>query len=367
MFKHSKILIFFFIIIVFNLLVFLFLNNSSNNQENNYSFEEKELIVSMPQELEIMAYRESSFDFSIKNEKENDLDNLNITLEGAPGKINPNNINIKSNESKNFKLTFDSLKPGEYDVFLKIQADPDTYVNKSVSLKSKIVVGLDGYHDRSPGFPRNYWERENSDEWYFVEFLHENDIETKVINSSFSPEVLKKVNIIIIKSPKKIFLSDERETIKNFLNEGNGLLLVSSIAMPQVRSFTEDLFDWLGLRVELAKFESDSYVRYFESNFGWTNEIKKHSITEGINEIWHNRSYILDTQEPVFSLVEKKSFTIYAIQNYSQGKIGIIVSPHDLVGIKRDQITNLSSSNRNQLNLNLIKWLARPEIYEEMG
>jgi len=372
MIKQTKFLISVFVILI-ALAGGFYIYNKLLVSEKPVVSEEKPLssmTISIPSELEVIAYKKSSFNFSIKNERE-DLKNVSIVLEGVLGEITPNNISVAPNVSQTFEVNLDELEPGNYNLYIKIQEEPNIDITKTISLKSQIVVGLDGYHDISPGFPKNYWEWEESDDWYFVEFLHKNNIKTKVIKSSFSPEVLEGINVVIIKSPKQSFLSRERETLKSFLDQGGGLLLVCSVAMPQVRPFTEDLFVWLNLQVKLGKdlaysqrFGDITFVQ--ETDKGWTEEITEHSITSGIREIWHHRSYVLDIEKPMISLVKKDGKTIYAIQHYSRGKIGIIAAPDDLITVNPDRFT-ISSSNRNQLNLNLIHWLAKPEDYEEMG
>jgi plastocyanin len=384
-------------------LVFLFLNNSSNNQENNYSFEEKELIVSMPQELEIMAYRESSFDFSIKNEKENDLDNLNITLEGAPGKINPNNINIKSNESKNFKLTFDSLKPGEYDVFLKIQADPDTYVNKSVSLKSKIVVGLDGYHvyNYPYGTFGNCWKGNFESERlaesfveneptglfsinisnncrgsscvgrysYFSKSLEASGMKTKIIESPFFSKMYNDFNIFVILPhvfSKNRFSFTEKNELKKFLDKGGSLLIIEpGYYYPcHMTNNHKYLFDFLNIDLELMIHRpcieySKEKPSDIDSILEYASLKLEHPITVSVERFPYAGFFTIKSETPLNSLLELEGRkTIYAIQNYSNGKIGIISSTMQLE-MRNHDIYSLHES--------LIRWLVLPEECEEMG
>jgi hypothetical protein len=192
MIKQTKFLISVFVILI-ALVGGFYIYNKLLVSEKPVVSEEKPLssmTISIPSELEVIAYKKSSFNFSIKNERKDSLKDVNITLDGVSGEVTPNHIDIASNDLQEFEAKLDGIIPGNYILYLKIQAKPDIDITKTISLKSQVVVGLDGYHDISPGFPRNYWEMEGSDDWYFVEYLHENNIKTEVIKSSFSPELL---------------------------------------------------------------------------------------------------------------------------------------------------------------------------------
>jgi len=315
------------------------------------------LTISAPSEIEVTAYKAYSFNFSIKNEEKcQEAKDVNVTLRGIIGEISPSNITIPPGKLIEFKVKLDGLKPGNYTLYLETSGKPDVSIAKTISVKSQIVVGLDGYHFIFFGIRnKDAWKAEKYyDEAKFVKYLNKNGIKTKTIESPFSPQVLKNINLLIIEDPLQPFLLNEKQELKNFLNDGNSLLIIGPSMLTTYHddfTFLNDLLQSFHVRVKFSR--SNQYIKK-----GWTNEIAEHPATLGVEKIWCDGGYALEIKEPVVPLVKREGGTIYAVQYYAKGKIGIIGSGFYGLSI---------SSELGRLNLNLIKWLVTPEVYKEMG
>jgi len=403
MIQQKKLSIFLLITLILLISGFLVFNKLSVPKEKLASKEEKllDLNISTPSELEVMAYRESSFNFSIKNEKE-DLKNVSIILEGVSGEITPNNINIASNDSQTFEVKLDEIMPGDYILSLKIQARPDIDITKTISLKSQIVVGLDGYHNYNEN-PKsaigNCWREkfetkicyegliEENPNYPFVTYisndcegnfcrgryypfaknLEQVGIKTKIIESPFSSDMLDKINVLVLLPPYigRQFSFTEKEELEKFLNKGGGLLLVEPgyfNCSPAVNPNFKDLIETLHFNTRLSihkncvRGKERPTVREIEEFSKWRLE---HPVTVSGETFPYSGFFVLEVKPPVISLIElNKGETIYAVQHYAQGKIGIISSTMQL---------ELRYAIIGMLHYNLINWLAEPEIYEEMG
>lgn len=325
------------------------------------------LIISTPSELEVIAYKASSFNFSIENEKEYpEAKNVNVTLilKEIPILVTPNNINIAGGESQNFEAKLRGLEPGDYELFLKIDGKPEVSIIKTISLKSQITVGLDELHAaQSPTIPSYLWKTYDGKMHfpphgeYFMNHLKEKNIKINIIESPLTSEILKNINVLIIAKPARPISPDEVQAIKNFLNQGGGVLLAGSHATYMDTSpLLNDVAERLHL---LLKF---SY--YYLSPYTWTKEITDHQITSGIKEIFY-QGCVLEVEAPWITLVKQDGRTVYAVQFYAKGKIGAIGSG-EMFETRHLEICRSCL----ELNFNLIKWLATPptpQELEEMG
>jgi len=322
------------------------------------------LIVSAPVAIETVAYKPSLFNVLIENEKGyQEAKDVNITLRGIIGTVSLSYVNISQGESKNFEVKLDGLEPGDYTLYLDINGKPDINISKTILIKSQIVVGLDGYHLFS-----DIWKGEKGEysEADFVKYLNENNIKTTIIDSKFSSEILEKLNVLIVETPEQPFSSIEKQELRNFLNKKGGLLLVGAHSVfgseEKFVAFLNDLADSFHLEVKFAR--SSQYIPA-----GWTKEITKHPVTSGVEEVWCRSGYPLEIDIPMIPLVKREGGTIYAVQQYAKGKIGII---RDADALRISPLTSYEPEcpQCNQLNLNLIKWLATPPTakeLEEMG
>ena len=333
------------------------------------------LSFSIPQKLEVPAYKTSSFNFSIENEKgypEAKDVNIALSLEETPISVTPNNISIAPGESQTFKVKLDKLEPGNYNLYLKIQSKPDISINKTIPLKSQIVVGLGYYHSNL----LQIWKREAAkqekkyyeiiEDYEMVKFLDRNDIKSEITDSPLSSEFLGKINVMIVLSQDlSPFSFNEKQELKNFLDNGGGLLLVAPDYKEIGLANLNDLIEFLHLNVKINRRHEGWYAPgYFgmkEKPEEWTNKITKHPLTSGIEQILYGGYYTLDIKPPMIPLVRLNGGeTIYAVQYYAKGKIGVIGS---------ESVLKYGDScyQCQKLYLNLIKWLAAPEICEEMG
>jgi len=335
------------------------------------------LNVSTPSALEIAAYKSLSFNFSIENEQgysEAKDVNVTLTLGETPILVTPNNVNIGSGELQNFQAELNKIPPGDFNLYLKIKGQPDISISKTILVKSQIVVGIDGYHTYGYYGPGSIWKEKfecgnhnlcTGRNYAFVKNLNENNIKTTIIESPLSFEILKDINTFIILAPdiNRPLSSNEIIELKKFLNNNGGLLLIA----PQYYTHNGDkncitnLIDLIkSLHLEIKEFT----LRYppvglYTTEEEWTKEITQHPVTSGIEEILYDGVFTFEVEVPLISLVKLHGSTIYAIQYYSKGKIGIIGSDSVLrYGERCHQC--------QELNLNLIKWLVTPPTSKEL-
>lgn len=337
-----------------------------------------ELTISIPSKVEIVAYKPYLLNFSIKNERghlEAKKVNITLSLDKTPILIKPNNTNIGPGESQDFEAKIDKLEPGDYKLYLKIIGKPKISISKTIPLKSQIVVGLDGYHTYNYYGSGSVWKKKfecgsqylcTGRDYLFVKNLNDNNIKTIIIESQLSSEILKDINVLLILAPdiNSPLLPDEITELKRFLNNNGGLLLIA----PQYYTHTDDkncitnlikLAKSLNLKIkEFTLWYPE--VGLYETQKEWTKEITQYPVTLGVEEILYDGVFTFEVEPPLISLVKLHGHPIYAIQYYSNGKIGIIGSDSVLsYGKKCHQC--------QKLHLNLIKWLATPEVYEERG
>lgn len=314
-------------------------------------FSQSPLNVSIPKTLEAAAYKPSSFTFSIKNEnKDLPAGNVMVNLEGVKNTITPNNIIIEKGGTQTFEAKLDGAPPGEYLLSLKIRGEPKIDITKNILLKSQIAVGLDEYHTYSG---RISWKEGPQRE--FVRQLRENGVRPVIIESKFTPEILEKINVLVITMPSQPFLSDEKFSIKeNLLNKGGGLLLAGdSNDYMGVNGQLNDLAGYLHLD---ARFNSDSIEE-------WTKEIIAHPITYGIETIFYGGSS-LNVKEAMTTVIKVRGKDVFAVQYYGSGKIAVS-GGGSIFNICYDSKSKICEKYR-QFNSNLIKWLATPPTQEEL-
>ena len=324
------------------------------------------LSVSIPQKLEIVAYRPFSFEFSIENEQGYpEAKDVNVTL--ALGEtsilVTPNNVNIGPGESQNFKAELNKITPGNFTLYLEIKGKPDISISKIIPLKSQIVVGLDEYHvGRIP-----CWEKGTTvfravplGTTNFLEYLGKENIKTEIFNSRLTTETLKNINVLIIAYPTQPISISEKEAIKKFLNQGGGLLLAASHLQKETEEIRTFAINDLAVSLNLPLKFSTRFCTFDDFSNVWVQEIIGHPVTSGINAVLRQCG-TLDTDLPLISLVKQDGKGIYAIQYYSNGKIGAIASGE----VFTNQVFD-TCHQCQELNLNLIKWLATPPTPEEI-
>lgn len=319
------------------------------------------LTISILPKFETVAYKSSSFSVSVKNEKGHpEVKNLNFALRGIAGEVSPTNVSINPGESTEFKVKLDKLEPGDYNLSLKITGEPEIDITRTVSIESRMVVGLDAYHTGGDLYNSDIWSG-NYYEAGFAKYLRENGIKTKIIKSQLTPELLNSINTFIVVIPEQPFSSSEKKALKKFLDKKGGLLLIGfgGGTYESFLTFLNDIADSLHLRIRFTR--SQGYVKG-----GWTTEITKNPITSGIEKIWWEGGYPLEVRPPMTPLVKKEGGIIYAIQHYSHGKIAIMLDT-SLLRVTCHPLYAPGCLQQNQLNLNLVKWLSTPEIFEEMG
>jgi hypothetical protein len=398
--NQKEILILIFVILIISIGGFLIYNEMLISEKPPVSEEEtlSDLTISAPSELEVVAYKKSSFNFSIKNERKDSLKDVNITLDGVSGEVTPNNIEITPNDLQTFEVKVDKVTPGDYTLFLKIQAKPDVDITKTISLKSQVVVGLDGYHNYNYDGIGNCWRKEFETEkslgplinetpshpfvqyiskecrnhycagryYPFAENLEQVGIKTEIIESPFSSDMFDKINVLVLLPPYigREFSFTEKDELEKFLNKGGGLLLVEpgyfncSAVNPNFKDLIEKLHlnVSLGIHRKCARGEEYPTIKEIEEFSKWSLE---HQITAPGEAFPYSGFFVLRVKPPMTSLIElNKGETIYAIQRYAKGKIGIISSTMQL---------ELRYAITGMLHYNLINWLAEPEVYEEMG
>jgi hypothetical protein len=301
-----------------------------------------------PPQLEIVAYKDFSFSFSIENKKDSPkVENLNITIKGINGEINPNNIDLAPGKLQKFEVRVNKLGPGDYTVYLEINGKPNVNITKTIFIKSQIVVAFDQYHisEKFWTAPATYPDQSGLK---FLSYLKENNIRTKIIESEFTEEILQDINVLIIAKPDQPLLDREKEALKKFLDQGGGLLLTGlSDYYMDSNEILNDLTKFLEINL---RFNHD-YL--FPDK--WTKEISEHQITSEIESIIY-RGCSLSVKEPVITLVKQDGKAVYAIQQYSKGKVGAIGGYFML----RDDHLNICHQCQ-KLNLNLIQWLSTPE------
>jgi len=404
MMNQKEILILIFVILIISIGGFLIYNEMLISEKPPVSKEEtlSDLTISTPSELEVVAYKKSSFNFSIKNERKDSLKDVNITLDVVSGEVTPNHIDIASNDLQEFEVKLDGIIPGNYILYLKIQEEPNIDITKTISLKSQVVVGLDGYHNHNEN-PKsaigNCWREkfetkicyerliEENPDYPFVAYIS-NDCEgnfcrgryfpfaknlenfgmkTEIIESPFSSDMFDKINVLVLLPPYigRQLSFTEKDELEKFLNKGGGLLLVEPgyfNCLPAVNPNFKDLIETLHLNVRLrihrncVRGKERPTVREIEEFSKWSLE---HQITASGEAFPYSGFFVLGVKPPMTSLIElNKGETIYAIQYYAKGKIGIISSTMQL---------ELRYASTGMLHYNLINWLAEPEVYEEMG
>lgn len=241
-------------------------------------------------------------------------------------------------------------------------------IGTTIPLKSQIVVGLDEYHvGRTPcwdkgttvfrGMPLGTNE--------FLNYLKKENIKTEIINSKITPEILENINILIIAYPVEPFSESEKETLRDFLSKGGGVLLAASHygGTEESRVFVvNDIAESLNLNIKFHNYSCNTVPN------NWTKEIIEYElITSGINAVLTQCGYIdvgISTIPLVKQIVKQEKKVIYAIQYYSKGKmgkIGIVASGE----VFTNQIFD-ACSQCQELNLNLIKWLATPLTPQEI-
>ena len=324
------------------------------------------LSVSIPSRLEMTAYKSFSFNFSFGNERgypEAKDVNITLTLGETSILVTPNNVNIASGESQNFKAEFNKIPPGDFNLYLKIEGKPDISISKIIPLKSQIVVGLDEYHvGRIP-----CWEKGTTvfravplGTTNFLEYLGKENIKTEIFNSRLTTETLKNINVLIIAYPTQPISISEKEAIKKFLNQGGGLLLAASHLQKETEEIRTFAINDLAVSLNLPLKFSTRFCTFDDFSNVWVQEIIGHPVTSGINAVLRQCG-TLDTDLPLISLVKQDGKGIYAIQYYSNGKIGAIASGE----VFTNQVFD-TCHQCQELNLNLIKWLATPPTPEEI-
>jgi len=326
------------------------------------------LSVSIPQKLEIVAYRPFSFEFSIENEQGYpEAKDVNVTL--ALGEtsilVTPNNVNIGPGESQNFKAELNKITPGNFTLYLEIKGKPDISISKSIPLNSQIVIGLDQYHARPSTWRinqrdcpecRTFWSIQTGK---FMEDLSKENIKVIIIESPLDDKVMEKINVLVIGGYlNKVVTPTEIKELKNFLNQQGGLFLVGSGSGSVLteRLLFNDLIESLHLLVKINEDDCNIGGRY-------TKEIIKHDITAEAAVLGGILYFgcSLKTEIPLIPLVTYENRTFYAIQYYAKGKIGVMGSFEMLTDARLDKCPFC-----RKINLNLIKWLATPPTPEEI-
>ena len=326
------------------------------------------LSVSIPSRLEMTAYKSFSFNFSIGNERgypEAKDVNITLTLGETSILVTPNNVNIASGESQNFKAEFNKIPPGDFNLYLKIEGKPDISISKSIPLNSQIVIGLDQYHARPSTWRinqrdcpecRTFWSIQTGK---FMEDLSKENIKVIIIESPLDDKVMEKINVLVIGGYlNKVVTPTEIKELKNFLNQQGGLFLVGSGSGSVLteRLLFNDLIESLHLLVKINEDDCNIGGRY-------TKEIIKHDITAEAAVLGGILYFgcSLKTEIPLIPLVTYENRTFYAIQYYAKGKIGVMGSFEMLTDARLDKCPFC-----RKIILNLIKWLATPPTPEEI-
>lgn len=334
-----------------------------------FSIRTPDLNVTFPSQLEISAYKKYSFDFVIENPKwQSKAKDVAITSgsETIPVQVGPNNITISSGSSQTFKIELKNIPPGNYDLNLKIEGKPNIKISKTIPLKSQSIVGLDTYHVLGSIF----WKEKVTPVGFegktvtvpptmdlFIKYISEAGFVTKTLESQFTAETLKDLNILIIAKPEQPILDNEKEVLKNFISQGGSILLAGDGSfMGRTASSTETLNDLAKFLNLNLKFNND----YLEPT-GWSKDIASHEITSGVEEI-NYKGCSLDISSPLISLAKYQNKDVYAVQNYEDGKLGAIGSWY-VLGADKNWTEGCRQCQK--LNLNLMKWLATPINMEQ--